>query len=120
MNKKDLDLKMQSESDIKNSILIENIKQQPMFKSYCVIYEKDKREICAYTLADLIKCIRDKFKIDEKFSLRIEYWSIVYQDWIILESLPETNSKIKVTLEEIKYKLYILCINSNFIIIYYK
>jgi hypothetical protein len=93
---------MQSESDIKNSMIIENIKPQKMFKSYCVIYEKDKREIYSHNLEDLIKSIREKFKIDEKFSLRIEYWSIVYQDWIILESLPDSNSKIKVSLEDKK------------------
>ncbi len=94
---------MQSESDLKNSMPIENIKQQTFkLKSYCVIYDKDKREICVNVFEDLIKTIRDKFKIDEKFGMRVEYWSVVYQDWILLESLPESNSKIKVSLEEIR------------------
>lgn len=96
--KKNLDLKIQSENEMKNSLSIE--KKQSTLKSYCVIFDKDKREICAYSLEDLIKNIKDKFKIEEHNSLRVEYWSNVFSEWILLENLPNTNSKVKISIIE--------------------
>jgi hypothetical protein len=82
--------------------ITEKLKSASNSRSFCVIFGQDKREICAYSIEDLIKNIHDKFEIenDHQF-LRMEYWSLVYQDWILLDGqLPEINSKIKICLKE--------------------
>jgi len=64
--------------------------------------ENDKREISAHNYEDLINMIRKKFKINQSKDLRFEYWSNLYQDWMIMESLPEDNAKIRVSFNEEK------------------
>ena len=63
---------------------------------FCVIFGEDKRDIAASDCDELERAIRDRFKIDDASRIRSEYWSNVYQEWMLLDqTLPEPNSKIQ-------------------------
>jgi hypothetical protein len=82
--------------------LIRVDEKKPTLCSYFVQCSENKREIKASSYEELLKLIQEKFQFIDMNMIRIEYWSKVYEDWILLESLPEDKSKIQINQKEIE------------------
>lgn len=77
--------------------LIDSVKNES--NKYFISYQDDKREVEGTSYEDLVNNIKAKFGLkNEEF--RIEYWSLRYQEWILMESLPENESKLQLYLEK--------------------
>lgn len=64
---------------------------------YVIVNQSDKREVKGTTYEELIVNIKEKYDLTDQF--KIEYWSNTYQEWILMESLPENESKLQLIIE---------------------
>jgi len=55
-----------------------------------------KREVKANTYQELLDEIKSLLIYNGE-KTKIEYWSNVYNDWLLLESLPDNESRIKIS-----------------------
>ncbi|CAF0974795.1 unnamed protein product [Brachionus calyciflorus] len=67
--------------------------------SFLIITEFGKRQISASCVNELRKSIKENVNFDsENEELSIEYWSDIFNDWVLLDNhLPKNNSKIQVS-----------------------
>ena len=63
---------------------------------YLIEYNNVKREISASSYKDLIDNVRIQFELDADFKLEAFFES--YQDWIVIDSLPDNQSKLRILL----------------------
>lgn len=67
-------------------------------KSFLVIYGGEKRQLTAACRNELLKNVSLKFGIEDLAGFKLEFWSNVFQEWVLLDDqLPDDNSKIQVT-----------------------
>ena len=68
-------------------------------KTFCVVFNDNKYEISATSTENFYESVKEKLGIKENAKIKAEYWSDKYQEWIIMQSLPESSSKLKISLD---------------------
>ena len=65
-------------------------------RKYLIEYDNLKREVKASSYQELLDQIESLLVYNGE-KTKIEYWSNVFNDWLLLESLPDNESKIKIS-----------------------
>ncbi len=76
----------------------QRLKSKTNLNKYMIEYNDIKREISAHSYQELVDNTRIKYELEES-NFKIEAFFESYQDWIVIDSLPDNQSKLRISVD---------------------